>query len=340
MHWALSVVLLAAGLALFSRSGRQAGPESEPEVDVVAILLPGAALLVTLDLVALQESPWGRSFLAGLPTLLGSTQDRECASRELKQARRLGLAVPTGSLQGADFDVGWVAEGPFSAADAAGCADAVVRSRGGQPAHGTLDGFTVLRDRRQAGELAVRDGGPLIVSGGSYFRDLVERASGAGRADVGLTERLHHALRANAGRAPLLASWVLAPGWLERWLSEPGTQASPLSAIRAVLIRGEADRSLRLTAELSVEDETSARRLEVFARRFAADIGAHTSDGFSITRGPSRVSIELSVQSSDVGALVAPLRSLSPSHPLRSPNAQKVEPEREGSAGRATEEQP
>jgi hypothetical protein len=311
--------------------------------DGVRILLPDASLLVTLDLEALGRSEWGKRALAGLPsTLAGSGVGRRCAAEQLDRVQSLALAVPTEEAGRRGFEVGLVADGAFEAEEAVACAAELVTARGGEVARSRLNDFDVVRDRRGDGELAVRDGGPLILSGGNFFRELVERAAVLGERKRASEEedvraRLHAALRTRAGEAPLLATWVLAPGWLERWLAEPQFAASPLARVRTVVVRGEADQRLRIRTELSVEDDASAEQLRVFAGQLARDFGLLTPahSDFQIVRDARLVRITFSTASADPSAWLAPLGAKS--HPLGGANSQELETERQSTAGGAAQ---
>ncbi|HEY8943729.1 MAG TPA: hypothetical protein VIM73_05680 [Polyangiaceae bacterium] len=344
VHAAFLLVLLAAGGLMIWRSSSPTRALRPPvTADGARILLPDAALLVTLDLEALGRSEWGKRALAELPsTLAGSGVGRRCAAEQLERVRSLALAVPTEEA-GRGFEVGLVADGAFEAEETAACAAELVTARGGEVALSRLNDFDVVRDRRGGGELAIRDGGPLILSGGTFFRELVERVAVLGERKRASEEedvraRLHAALRARAGEAPLLATWVLAPGWLERWLAEPQFAASPLARIRTVVVRGEADQRLRIRAELSVEDDASAEQLRVFAGQLVRDFGLLTPPAhsdFQIVRDARLVRISFSIASADPSAWLAPLGAKS--HPLGGANSQELETERQSTAGGAAQ---
>jgi hypothetical protein len=349
IHFALFVALLGGAIALVWRTSQRRSEISvrhAASFDALEVLLPDAALLLTLDVIALGRSPWGRTVLAGLAELAGSGAGQRCASEQLARARRISLAVPAESPSADSFDVGLVFEGSFEEDAAIGCAAALVEARRGVPTLSTLNDFRVLRDRQGAGELAVRDDGPLILSGGTYFRELVERAGRNPPRDASVRERLHGALRRKAGPAPLIATWVLPPAWLERWLGEPQFAESPLAPVRAILVRGVANRHLDLDMELSVEEEEDAKRLEAFARRLSADFGIASSartDALAITRRGMQVTVALSVADTDPGAWLGALASLGGyaerrSHPLGSANPQQIQPQKQGAAGRTAQE--
>lgn len=338
IHFGLLLVMAALAFALVRRSLSDAppppGPAARARPDAVELLLPEASLLLTLDVRAMGRSAAGRALLARLVDLAGSKTAGSCADRQLTRVRRLGLAVPATST---GLELGVVAEGDFDAVEVLACAEELLKNRGGDPVHSHVAGFRVLRDRRGSGELAVVDGGPLILSGNTYFRDLLDRASGALPREHGTRERLHLALRARAGDAPLLGTAVLPPGWLQHWLGEPDVARSPLALVRAVVVRGELDGALRLHVELSAEDAAGAVRIEAFLRTAAADfLGlSEQAAALAVQREAERVRVTL-----DERALALLDRLGAPSHALDRPDAQEVEPDAERAPRGRTQDQP
>jgi len=198
------------------------------------------------------------------------------------------------------------------------CATRLLQAHGGEPEASGLGGFQRLRDKKGLAELAVRDGGPLVLSEGSYFRALLERTSGArpvreGAHDAAesLTrdEQLHKALRRELGPAPLLVTWVLPPGWLQRWLEDPEVSRSPLAELRALALRGDIGEQLSLRATLAAESAAGAERIEALLRGAQAEfrpvieavLGAGPSERIRIVRSGQRVELSLAV---DTRALV------------------------------------
>src|SRR5206468_2100558 len=151
---------------------------------------------------------------------------KPCEASLLGEIDELAFAMP--SETGADTASGdtfaLIAAGRFTAANVGACAEARIRTRGGNPLKTTLGSFTSLREQNRAGELAVRDG-LFVLSNGAYLRELIDATDGH-RADGTPAEHqrdeLHVELRRVTGRgAPVIATLVLPPGWLSRTLADP-----------------------------------------------------------------------------------------------------------------------
>lgn len=303
IHWALALVLVAAQVAATRRAPRTRAAE-EAASRALSILLPESALLVTADWRAIARRGWGRALASRVRAW--SRAAPACASEQLERVEHLALALPA-TPAGAELELAVVADGAFEARPALECAAQVIRARGGAPRHATLNGFSVLRDAAGAGELGVRDGGPLILSGGPYFQDLLGRALQPRDPASGVRERLHLLLRAQARGAPLVATWVLAPGWFEAWLGDPSLAGSPWASLRAALLWAEPGEALRVRVQLSSESPEAAARLEPMLRRIAGEAGA------SIERRGEQLTIALTSDGADWPRLLerfAPSRAL------------------------------
>lgn len=343
VHALLLMVLTVAALGLVRRqtSGSARLP-LEARSDLVEVLLPQASLLLTVDVAALAQRPWGRALLNQLAR--GTQDSPGCVREQLGRFRRIGVALYPSSGDSPDVELGILVEGRFEAESLVDCAAATIRARGGAPVRSTLNGFDVVRDRKSTSALAARDGGPVILSGGAYFRDLIDRASRPPAGERGLTERLHLALRERATPAPLLATWVLPPGWLARWLGEPEIAGSPYATIRAVVVRAEPGDALRVNVQLSTEDAGAAARLEPLVRRLAPQLRAliapRSAHPASISRSGEHVVVGLSFSDAELLDLFSLARTLaladrnSLSHAVGGAHAQEIEPEAEHAAGR------
>jgi hypothetical protein len=82
----------------------------------------------------------------------------------------------------------------------------VIKKRGGSPGRTQLGHFTSVRDlSKPIGEVAFRPDGMFVLSGGRYFRDVMDAAAGTGRlgAAAELRTQLHRSLRDELGAAQL-----------------------------------------------------------------------------------------------------------------------------------------
>ena len=96
------------------------------------------------------------------------------------------------------------------------CAEAVIRKRGGTPVRSSLGRFTSVRDQgKPLGEVAIRADGLFVLSGGQYFRDVIDAADGAVLGDEAarLRTQLHRSMRRRLAPSQLVAD-VAARGQL------------------------------------------------------------------------------------------------------------------------------
>lgn len=302
LHLALLGVLVALAVALGLR-GTSSLPPPRPSVepDGSELLLPDAALLATFDLRELRRSAWGRASLDRLAELHAGPAEESCARRELEGVERIHLAVRAELAADAAPSVAVVADGKLAAEPVLRCARALTLGRQGDPVLSALGSFATLRDRRAEGELAVRDGGPLILSGGTYFRELVDRAQGLVPAEPSLLEQLHRALRTESGGAPLRLSWVLKPGWLEQWLGDAELGASALGEIRAVSANAQLAERLVVRAVITTQsvgstlpvEQTLRSLLDPLTRALELELGPGQVQQ-TITRDKERVRLQVS----------------------------------------------
>lgn len=180
----------------------------------------GPALLVTLDATRLSESAVQRLVQAGGGRLLGLGE--LCGFEPLLLLRRAVFAMPPRDAS-ASTDFALIADTALEPAAVLRCAEAVIRKRGGEPARSRLGAFESVRDRKKPlGEVAIRADGLLVLSGGEYFRRVIDAASGSRSADEAARLRgaIHAKLRGNLGPSQLVLSAVAGAPW-----SLPGVQA-------------------------------------------------------------------------------------------------------------------
>ena len=92
-------------------------------------------------------------------------------------------------------DFGLIASGKIDEKALITCASKVIEGRGGMPSVTTIGSFRTVRDTSLSeggGEIAVRDGGPLLLGAGSYLRAMIDTAE-----KLGLRNRyqLHRVLK-------------------------------------------------------------------------------------------------------------------------------------------------
>jgi hypothetical protein len=234
-------------------------------------------------------------------------------------------------------DFGVVATGRFSAAQITRCASAAISQRGGDPVSSELGTFSSVRDRKtDGGEVAARDGGPLIVSGGRYFRDLLDAAEGnvAKREHQDPKDAAHAELRRTLGPGTIIATWLLPDGWFERFAGEDSARLSPLRALKAIGARLDVGQELRVSLMFECGDAASATEIAQLTEQLRASLGALALDPtlssvarrIVVVREAARLRLNLTLDEAELravldavlgpnGAATPPARPATPSIP-------------------------
>ena len=247
----------------------------------LSIIPPGSAFVLSLDVKRLRRANLGALLAERIRRLEPSSSDLVslCGFDPLATLDQVAVAVPSaGAAAGLhDDDFGVVATGHFSADQITRCASAAVRERGGDPVDSELGTFHSVRDRTgSGGEVAARDGGPLIVSGGSYFRALLDAAEGnAAHPEHQDPRDAHHAeLRRALGTGTIVATWLLTEGWFERVSGDTSAQLSPLRSLKALGARLDVSHELRASVLLDCADPASVSELEALLERLRSSLSA------------------------------------------------------------------
>jgi len=225
--------------------------------------------VLSADITQLRHAALGASLAARFAQLGPSTGDLTtlCGFDPLSALDEVALAVPGAGAEGNEHtgDFGVVATGRFSATQITRCARASIAARGGDPVDSQLGTFSSVRDRKTSGgEVAARDGGPLIVSGGEYFRALLDAADGnIAKAEHEDPRDVRHAeLRRALGAGTIVATWLLAEGWFERVSGDTGARFSPLRSLKALGARLDVSREVRVSVLLDCADAASVTEIE------------------------------------------------------------------------------
>jgi hypothetical protein len=322
---ALALAFLAAALVV--RKPWSGGPEP-PRLAPLAVIPPGAAFVLDVDVARLKTSAAGTEL-----SRLGWARFAPAGSNEefqpLRDVDEIVLVVPGSARLAHERNVSFepdavavVASGRFTGKAVADAAVERIRARGGEPSRTTLGTFESVRDLRGTGEVAARDG-LLILSDGSYLRAVLAAAEGK-RSDGSESERtrdrVHSELRRTFGRgAPVTATLTLPDGWLEAAFGDPDVRRSPLSLVRSAAARVNVQRTVDLDVLLICSNADDCSRVAAFLRDMRDDLernlGAATVFRRFAETVPShreRIDMSLSVPISDVARLFAPPASSAP----------------------------
>ncbi len=288
IHIGLLVGALALSAWLFG-THRHRTPTSTASSDAasspLAIIPPGSAFLLSVNVAELRRAELG-PLVADRFGRLGSDAGglaSLCGFDPLLALDQVALAVPSAGVSPVDHDddFGIVATGRFSAPQITRCARAAISRRGGDPVDSELGAFSSVRDRKaDGGEVAARDDGPLIVSGGRYFRELVDAAEGriVKSEHENPKDAQHVALRRTLGPGTIVATWLLPDGWFERFASDDSARLSPLRALKALGARLDLDRELRATVLLECASAASATEIATLVDQLRGSLGALALD--------------------------------------------------------------
>ena len=234
LNWALLVVAIAASVWLVGRAKPHV-LEAARAVDLIAVVPQGPELLITVEVGALSPAVALELLKAGGGALLGLRD--LCGFEPLLALRRVAFAMPfrAGAAAGtADFAL--IAETSLEPEPVLRCAETVMRKRGGQPVRSRSGAFTSVRDQgKPLGEVAIRADGLFVLSGGQYFRDVVDAANGSVVGDEAsrLRTQLHLGMRRRLAPSQLVAT--LLPG-----------ASLPLPGVRALGLGLEVQGDVRL----------------------------------------------------------------------------------------------
>ena len=232
----------------------------------ISIIPPGSAFLLSADLRTLLRSPLGAVIAERLGRSAGtSSLVKSCGFDPLTRLDQLALAVPSANFGAQEHpeDFGIVARGRFNAAEIARCAEAAIAARGGEAIRTRHGSFDSVRDQSGSGGEIASKNGMLVVSGGSYFRELLNSAESPRKPGEPAIRDLRHAeLRRALGPGSLLATWLLGEGWFERVAGgDTNARLSPLSTLKALSARLNIGRTAELIVLLECADGESAQRI-------------------------------------------------------------------------------
>jgi hypothetical protein len=325
VHRALLVAVLAliAYVVVNRRDTPAPGPSRTPELRALALVPPGAAFVMTVDVARLRASPYAPALARlGVLQLLGTSD--ACPFEPLRDLAEVVVAsagLPAGATFTTPGSVGTpsapaavIGSGHFTGKVVAGCASAGIAARGGQVSLTTLGSFTSVRDRDLSAEVAAKDG-LVVLSEGRYFREILDIAEGRtseGSEHDRLRDRLHSELRRTFGRgAPVLATVVVPEGWLARAFG-PEAEASPLATLRSAALRVEVGERVGVGGFLGCLSEKDCAEVAEFLRDTSKSVApllgadaARLVNAIAIRHEKERIELFLELTSTDLQALAA-----------------------------------
>ncbi|HYP77058.1 MAG TPA: hypothetical protein VER12_13915 [Polyangiaceae bacterium] len=291
IHLGVLGASLAVCIWVFGARPRSAEPATHrgtrslaaAERSALSLIPAGAAFTLSVDVRALSRAPLGAFIAERLGRSAGASKlIHTCGFDPLMRLEQLALAIPSANLDGqARPDFGVIATGRFSGAEITRCARTAIHARGGEAIETQLGSFDSVRDATASGgEIAAKDG-LVVVSGGSYFRELLDSAEGK-HTRPALSDprsRQHADLRRALGPGALLVSWLLGDGWFERFAGG-GTNArlSPLSALERLGARVNVAETAQLLLLLECADSDSAARIATLLSELRSSLGTLALD--------------------------------------------------------------
>jgi len=296
------LLLAAVGLSVWLVSQTKPRASALPRIDLLSVVPSGPELLVTADLASLDAPTVGSLLRAGGDALLGL--QGQCGFEPLLGVKRIALAVPfraNPEPRLADFAL--IAETSLTQQAVLRCAESVIRKRGGKSVRSQLGRFTSLRDQaKPEGEIAIRDDGLFVLSGGQYFRDVIDAASGALSSDqpARLRAELHLAMRRKLAPSQLVVTLL------------PATP--PVPGVQALGLGVEVKRELELRGFVGCRTEAAcsqARELALSVKNeLTRDPGLSGLSTVSIVQHQQQLTIDGHLPRAELSELFVQLLAL------------------------------
>jgi hypothetical protein len=321
IHLGLLGVSLSLAVWVFGAPWRAAEPKAPSEApspaanlrSPLSIIPPGSAFVLDADLRSLARSPLGASLSERIRRSVGANKlAKSCGESLLTRLDRLALSIPRANLSARE-DFGIVASGSFSAAEITRCASSAIAARGGEVIRTKLGSFDSVREHQASGEIAAKDG-LVVVSGGSYFRELLDSAeSNRGATAEGALDAGHIELRRALGQGPLLATWLLDEGWFERLAGdETNARLSPLHALKTVGARLDVGQKAELLVLLECADSDGATGIASLLADLRSSLGALPLDPalsgiaqrIRVSQTGQRLKLELELNQAELTAVL------------------------------------
>ena len=206
VSWLLLATAVLIAVVVVARARKTPEVPERVHADPLTLVPGGPRLLISADVAGLMKVAAKDLARVGGDKLLGLRDT--CGFEPLLSLRRAVFSMPFGEAQatsrGSDFAL--IAETSIDAERGLKCAELAIEKRGGSPARTSLGGFSSVRDlSKPVGEVAMRSDGMFVLSGGQYFRDVMDAAAGVAKLDEAskLRTQLHRSMRDKLGQAQL-----------------------------------------------------------------------------------------------------------------------------------------
>ncbi len=204
--WLLLAVVLGLAVFVVGRMRHAPPPQAPERVDPLLLVPAGPRLLISADVSSLSKVAANDLARLGGEKLLGLRET--CGFEPILALERAVFAMPfvDATLPGTGADFAFIAATSIDAQRGLKCAEKVIQKRGGSTGRTQLGQFTSVRDlSKPVGEVAFRPDGMFVLSGGQYFRDVMDASSGTVKLDdaAKLRTQLHRSLRDKLGAAQL-----------------------------------------------------------------------------------------------------------------------------------------
>lgn len=278
-----AVVLLIAASIVFPRS-RAAPPEP---FDPFSAVPRTAVAIVRADVRAIASSRLDVDWTRIEPSLpAGKSLANLCRFDPLGTLDRIVVFVPKTRGSAGESDFGLAATGSLSAAPVIDCAEHVISARGRSPVRSEVGSFHSVRARDASGiEVAVRDGGPLLIASGPVLRDMVDAAEGRSASVRG--SELERDLAALAPH-PIAAAVELEPGWLAGVVPPDVASRSPLGDVRSASLTVDLGSPVRVAAAIRCTTAGAATAMADTLAAYGRSLSGALRTRYGISRDDAR----------------------------------------------------
>jgi hypothetical protein len=254
------------------RKGRASNASGDP----LAVIPDGAMLILSARLDQLRSSPLGAPLVREGRELPGVGKIADlCGFDPVTKLERIAIAVPeghTGERRDSDDDdeLGVAATGPLDARSIVNCATRIIEQRGGHASTEQRGAFIVIHqaDGGHLGQIAIRDGGPVLLGDGPYFRAMLEAAELPPPRPI--SNARHRALRDHIGADGAVTVTALFSDVARERARAEGVPLSWTRVGAAALSLSLAPR-VRVQAELTCDDREAcdalAAEIQVWQKR-------------------------------------------------------------------------